>query len=300
MFYLALCSFSQSNGWQAQHVIFIGLDGLSSRAVENGDMPTLHQLIKEGAHTLKKRSVLPSSSAVNWATIFMGAGPEMHGFTTWGSQTPEIEPLVITHYGLFPSIWGLLRDQYPDSHIAYFYQWDGFQYFAELKAMDFQKHVFVEKTSTIKSYEAVALEGIDYIKKQRPNLIGIFIDEPDGKGHAHGFDSPQYYKMVKKLDKYLKKIIEGVKESGIYDDTIFVITSDHGGIEKDHGGKTPEEMNTPLIICGKNIKKGFHIEIPIMQYDVAPTLAYIFNIQMPEVWIGKPLKMIFEEMDKTE
>lgn len=48
-----------------------------------------------GCYTLKKRSVLPSSSAVNWASMFMGAGPELHGYTEWGSKTPELPSRVV-------------------------------------------------------------------------------------------------------------------------------------------------------------------------------------------------------------
>jgi predicted AlkP superfamily phosphohydrolase/phosphomutase len=39
-------------------------------------------MMENGSYTLKMRSVLPSSSAVNWASMFMGAGPELHGYTT--------------------------------------------------------------------------------------------------------------------------------------------------------------------------------------------------------------------------
>ena len=43
--------------------------------------------MEDGSYTLKKRSALPSSSAINWASMFMGAGPELHGYTEWGSKT---------------------------------------------------------------------------------------------------------------------------------------------------------------------------------------------------------------------
>lgn len=76
--------------WKAEHVIFIGLDGWGSYSVEKADMPNVKQLMSKGSYTLQKRSVLPSSSAVNWASMFMGAGPELHGYTTWGSQTPDL------------------------------------------------------------------------------------------------------------------------------------------------------------------------------------------------------------------
>lgn len=65
----------------AEHVILIGLDGWGSHSLPEADMPAVKRLMENGAYTLEKRSVLPSSSAVNWASMFMGAGPELHGYT---------------------------------------------------------------------------------------------------------------------------------------------------------------------------------------------------------------------------
>ena len=62
------------------------------------------------------------------------------------------------------------------------------------------------------------------------------------------------------------------------DETIFVITADHGGINKGHGGKTMQEMETPFIIAGKNVKKGYCFDdISMMQFDCASTLAKIIR-----------------------
>ena len=57
-----------------KHVILIGFDGLSAHCLNNGaDMPTFRKMMAEGASTLENRSILPSSSACNWASMFMGA-----------------------------------------------------------------------------------------------------------------------------------------------------------------------------------------------------------------------------------
>lgn len=73
-----------------EHVILIGLDGWGSYSVPKADMPNVKSLMANGTHTLKKRTVLPSSSAPNWASMFMGAPVELHGDTQWGSQKPEL------------------------------------------------------------------------------------------------------------------------------------------------------------------------------------------------------------------
>lgn len=280
---------------KAGHVILIGLDGWTARSIEKADMPNVKQLMQEGSYTLKKRSALPSSSAINWATMFMGSGPELHGFTTWGSKTPEVEPRELSHYGLYPGIWGLMRDQYLESEIGYFYQWGGLQYLAELEAMSTQKNVTVEEGSEIQADQATITEAVQYIKDKKPNLMGIIIDEPDHTGHVYGFDSPEYIEKLKELDGFVGEIVNAVKEAGFFENTIFIVTSDHGGIEKNHGGKTMEEMETAFIVCGKNVKKGYNFTESMMQYDVASTIAYIFNIEQPQVWIGRPVKQIFEE-----
>src|SRR5690625_7158125 len=74
-------------------------------------MPNLKKMIENGSHTLKARTVLPSSSAVNWASMLMGSGPTMHGYTEWGSKTPEIPSAVLSPYGKYPSVFSLIREQ---------------------------------------------------------------------------------------------------------------------------------------------------------------------------------------------
>ena len=58
---------------RAKHVVLIGLDGWGAYSVESADIPHIKKLMEEGCYTLKKRSVLPSSSAVNWASMFRSA-----------------------------------------------------------------------------------------------------------------------------------------------------------------------------------------------------------------------------------
>jgi hypothetical protein len=44
------------------------------------------------------------------------------------------------------------------------------------------------------------------------------------------------------------------------------------------------------------VKKGLNFdEISMMQFDVASTIAYIFQLEQPQVWIGRPVKQVFIE-----
>ena len=52
-----------------KHVVLVAFDGLSAVAIRNHPMPNFNRLMKEGASTLNNRSILPSSSAPNWASM---------------------------------------------------------------------------------------------------------------------------------------------------------------------------------------------------------------------------------------
>lgn len=135
---------------------------------------------------------------------------------------------------------------------------------------------------------------IDYIKSKKPEFMVVIYDDPDHVGHSAGHDTPEYYAKMEELDACLGRIVEAVKEAGIYDDSIFIITADHGGINTSHGGRSLMEMDTPFVIAGKNVKKGGKFKEYMMQYDTAATIAEIFALQTPQVWRGQSMSQVFE------
>ena len=207
-----------------------------------------------GAYTLQKRSVLPSSSAVNWASMYMGAGPELHGYCEWGSQVPDLPSRVVNKNGIFPTIFSELRAVSPEAEIGNIYEWDGIRYLVDTLSVNYDRHVAeVSKDST-----ATARCAVEYIRDKKPALVNIVFDALDHVGHAAGHDTPAYYDKLEEIDGYVGEIVQAVKEAGIWDESIIIVTADHGGIEKGHGGRTMQEMETPFIICGQHIKKGYN------------------------------------------
>ncbi|MDR0348760.1 MAG: alkaline phosphatase [Tannerella sp.] len=289
LFILAVACDSSANT-KAKHVILIGLDGWGSYSFEKADMPNVKKLAQNGAYTLKKRSVLPSSSAVNWASMFMGACPELHGYTEWGSKTPELPSRVTGKNNIFPTIFQLLKNKVPQAEIGCIYDWEGIKYVVDTLSIDY----YAQSPDFKIVPEGLCDMAVNYIIHKKPVLAAILFDEPDYTGHKDGHDTPDYYTTLTRLDGYIGKIIEAVKNAGMYEETIFIITADHGGINKGHGGKTMFEMETPFIICGKNIKKGLHFDESMMQYDIASTIAHIFNLSQPQVWIGRPMTQVFK------
>ena len=201
----------------AEHVIYIGLDGWGSYSVDKADKPNVKALMAEGCWTLQKRAVLPSSSGVNWASMFMGACPELHGYTTWNSATHEIPERVILKNNIFPTMFQLLRDAQPEAEIGCIYEWDGIKYVIDTLSTSYQEMVHPDKIYT----DEMAKMSVKYIKEKKPVLGAFIFDNPDHVGHDAGHDTPAYYANLKELDGYIGEIIQATKDAGIYENCIF-------------------------------------------------------------------------------
>lgn len=263
-------------------VVLIGSDGLSADIVRRhpGAFPHIESLFARGMSTLEARSVLPSSSAINWATLLMGAGSEMHGFTDWGSQTPEVEPIVVNRYGLFPGIFGQVRLQRPEAVTGVLYSWGGIGYLYEQQAVTHNFHSGDDD-------RLLADEACRFIGTERPALTFVCFAEPDGAGHTYGWESEEYLAMCRTIDSLVGRVVECADRTFDADRLAILFTADHGGIGKGHGGKTMSEMQVPYVVVAPGIEPGSRFPYEVMRYDNAPTIADLMGIDAPDAWRGK-------------
>jgi predicted AlkP superfamily pyrophosphatase or phosphodiesterase len=88
-----------------EHVIVIGIDGMSPDGIKHASTPVMHNLIASGSVKWNVRTVLPSSSSPNWASMIMGGGTELHGITDndWGRADYSLPPILSGDEGIFPT-----------------------------------------------------------------------------------------------------------------------------------------------------------------------------------------------------
>lgn len=283
---IAFSAFSQSK--KVNHVVLIGCDGFGAYGVPDADMPNLKKLMQNGAWSLKARSVLPSSSAVNWASMVMGAGPTLHGYTEWNSAVPEIPSAYTNRFGLFPTVFSLLKEQKPSAVSALIYNWEGIGPLVEKEATTIRVHIDKAKT------DFYADTAATIIKEQKPALTFVHFDEPDHVGHSIGHRTQAYYDELKNVDARIGKIVRAVEEAGIMDQTVIIVTADHGGKDKGHGGKSLDEVEIPWVAYGKGIKQNHEIKDVIITFDTAATIAKLLGLKMPQAWRGIPVADAFK------
>jgi predicted AlkP superfamily pyrophosphatase or phosphodiesterase len=261
------------------HVFLIGLDGWGSYSFENENfsMPTIKELMNNGSYTLQALNVMPSISLPNWSSMFMGASPNITGY--WTNKPSKAVSKIVDSYRLFPSIFTLLKKQRPQCKVAFFYEWRENGALCPNNVIDTKRHI----NNLSKKISIVT----NYIKTEKPNFCTIIIDEPDHIGHSIGHNTQAYYEELNRLDGLIAQIIQSIKDAGIWDNSIIIFSSDHGGVGKGHGGDTHLEREIPFIIFGNNIKKGTKISQNVMIYDIAPTIANIFELETPLFWEGR-------------
>ena len=274
---------------QIEHVIIIGIDGMSPDGIKYADTPVMDKLMENGAFTMHARNVLPTSSSPNWASMIMGAGPEQHGITSneWELDTYVLPPVVRNEAGIFPTIFWLIDQNDPEAEIGAIYHWADFGRLFEKSAVDHDV--------TFKNENKIVDESVTYIIDTQPKFLFVHIDFVDGIGHKFGHGTEEYYGAVTKADQLIGKIVDSVKSANMHEKTLVIISADHGGKGTSHGGESLGEVEIPIILSGPTVKSGFEISDPTNIYDIASTVAYVFNINQPKAWIGSPILSAFEK-----
>jgi hypothetical protein len=233
-----------------KHVLVIGIDGLTNRALELGNTPNIDFLMHEGVHTLTMRAVLPTMSSPNWASHLMGAGPAAHGIDSndWRAEDWAGQSFCGRGAGKgWPTILHLIKAQKPHARTAVFHDWVGISRFTPWGVTDRRRFRIWPRWVT-----RVATR---HMRWRQPAFTFIQYDHVDKAGHAYGFDAWQYHRAVAEADDEVGRLLDTLEEAEMAE-TLVAVISDHGGIGRGHGGDTPEEVLVPWILWGAGLIDG--------------------------------------------
>ncbi len=104
-----------------------------------------------------------------------------------------------------------------------------------------------------------------------------------------------YFGLATEVDHHIGRLIGWLKETGQYDDTLIVLTADHGEMLGDYGlwGKMTfhdAAFHVPLIIRAPNAGvRGVTVSQPTESIDVTPTILDWLGLDAPHSMDGKSL-----------
>lgn len=238
-----------------KYVCIIGCDGMGAFH-RMTSTPCIDKLFENGATNYTTLASKPSISAQGWASILTGAIPEVHRLSNC-----DMHPI-----DELPTLFRMVKDAYPDAETAAYSQWapiplqiispgGGLTSYAvgpdvEPPDRSGDNEFWVEVDGEI------CKQAVDYLDSHSPKLMFIHFGCTDTFGHRTGYGSSEHLRVIRYLDARIGEIVEKYKERGLFEDTLFFVTADHGGNHTAHGGWTDDEKYVFLGVAGKNVNKG--------------------------------------------
>ena len=126
------------------------------------------------------------------------------------------------------------------------------------------------------------------------NLMRLHYVESDDTGHLYGADSEQYRAVIAAEQNEVKKLIDRIQEHGLRNDTVIILTADHGMFVNKHHHIYPAFVDhVPFVIMGGKVKP-MQLKPP-STIDIAPTVAMLLGIRVPHQAVGVAIGEPFGE-----
>lgn len=282
-----------------RHVILFGIDGCRSDAlkiaVETGKAPNISALIKSGTVTwtayaggeLDKPTQQATNSGPGWSSIFTAVWHDKHGVTDNSFRGDN--------FARFPNFLDRLHVLNPKADLVSLISWPPLHEHLIKPTDD-------ETSCTCHTYSHADPVGterklidntIHSLSSGDPDVIFCYQGYIDHAGHTFGFspEVPEYMESIRLSDERIGEVIAAVRKRPKFaeEDWLFIVATDHGGIEKRHGGQTPEERVIPLIVSGGNTPKGMLSTAVVGQTVVPATVMRHLGIEVDPSWgwVGK-------------
>ncbi len=263
-----------------KRVMIISFDGLRPDAIQAAEMTNLISFMQNGAYTLNAQTVLPSLTLPAHSSMLVGTCPAKH-IVRWNEYVPE------NGFALGTDIFDLAKSF--GLRTVFVAGKEKLRQVTEPDSTDF--FGFVDSTDKIEDKISLETMAIEEIRKDF-NLMFFHFPDGDLAGHKDGWMSAEQLFAYKRDDEALGLIIEVMKSRNMYDDTLFIITADHGGHDTTHGSDLPEDMTIPWVVSGPGISPT-QLQTQVYIMDTAATAAFALGLPIPPEWEGQPVYEAF-------
>jgi len=121
----------------------------------------------------------------------------------------------------------------------------------------------------------------------KPALLAKY--ERKARGASDRRDDPAYAATIEAVDESVGRIVDGLSDLGLGDDTFVIFTSDNGGTQQytaplngSKGQLYEGGIRVPLVVTGPSIKNvGSMSDMPVASIDIYPTLLELAGLTPP-------------------
>lgn len=104
-----------------------------------------------------------------------------------------------------------------------------------------------------------------------------------------------YDAEIRFVDEQLSRLFDWMVESGHHEDTVYIITADHGELLGEHGQFShpprlfEELVHVPLLVHAPGVTDGRRVEELVSLIDLPTTIAEVFDASVPDSYRGTSL-----------
>jgi hypothetical protein len=243
-----------------RRVILLNIDGLSFSAYRKAHTPFVHHCAEEFASTKTGvQTVYKAFTNPAFASILTGTTPDKHhvynnnfGQSIGTQALPDIIPSRL----------------YGSMHVKHFSKPSWNVSIVSLVELGYDKA------------DAALMERVRTDLLNHRNDVALWIVDlslADYCGHAWGSYSKKYYSAITAIDDLIEDFFKWCGTNGFLDDTLFVISSDHGNFIAEHAYMlSDKERLVPLIFAGSTI--GCHdLNTDASIIDIAANISYALD-----------------------
>ena len=259
----------------ARRVLILSIDGLRPDAIPLAPMPYLTSLMQSSAYSLSARTIHPSATLPAHASMLSGLCPQKHG-VNWNDYLPE-------------NGFAIGTDLFDLAHSA------GLQtvmYVGKEKLRQLTEPASTDIFQFINDRDLLVTKNLIENFPSDFRLMFIHFATTDDMGHVYGWLSGEQLSVIFRADQAIEQLVTELDTRGLLEETLFIITSDHGGHGTIHGSSLPEDMTIPWVAFGAGIKPAA-LTSDINTVDTAATAAFALGLQIPSEWDGVPVYEAF-------
>lgn len=117
-----------------------------------------------------------------------------------------------------------------------------------------------------------------------------------GAAGAQGTPKERYRRSLAYVNGAVERLLGGMDEAGLLDDTIVILTADHGEAFGEYHGTFnhsshvyEEALRIPLVVRLPGLDREVRVDRPGTNVDFAPTLFGLLGLEAPRAWEGQDL-----------
>jgi arylsulfatase A-like enzyme len=259
----------------ARRVLILSLDGLRADAVAQAPMTNLMGLMQTGAYTLNAQTITPSATLPAHASMLTGMCPSKTG-VDWNDYLPE------RGFAKGPSLFDIAHAAGLETDMVV----------GKQKLVQVTDPASLDSFTFINDRDVVIMQKILEDFPENFGVLFIHFPTPDAMGETYGWPSREYWDVLRQADNALADLLKALDDRGLQDETLVIVTADHGGHGYGHGTKDPLDMTIPWVIAGPGVKAG-EIQVPVNTTDTAATAAWALGLTRPANWDGIPVYEAF-------